>query len=71
MPIDCPTSTSVVPDNSPLECDGIYTLDDCIVHSNAISFLSIPANSSIKDIFNAMVTKLIDLNNRITALEGE
>jgi len=66
---NCPENTTVTPDNSTLPCDGVFISDECVVHANSISFLTLPANSTTKDVLNAMIAKLIDLNNRVTALE--
>jgi hypothetical protein len=57
-------------DNSAIKCDA-YSSDDCIIHEQAIAYLSLPANSSIKDVIDAMLVSLVDARNRILLLEDE
>lgn len=66
---NCPKNTSVVTDNTPLECNE-YTSDKCVLHENAISFFSLPANSPQYDINNAITNTFINQNNRINLLEA-
>jgi len=57
-------------DNSAVHCDG-YTSDDCIIHEEAIAYLSLPADSSIKDVVDKILLSLADSRNRIIILESD
>lgn len=49
-------------------CDGVYTSDACIIHSGAISYLTLPINSSINTVINALVLALIYKDEQINSL---
>lgn len=75
MQNQCYTGTDV-PDKIEEPCNGEYTLDQCIIHAAAISYLELPTNSSLMTIINTFVLALIakddqiaELDARITALE--
>jgi hypothetical protein len=55
-------------DNSAIKCDG-YTSDDCIIHEQAIAYLALPVESSIKDVVDAILLSLVDARNRVLILE--
>ena len=59
------------------ECDGVYTSDQCIRHADAISYLSLPADSSLAVIVTNLVLALMykdeqiaELTTRIEILEN-
>lgn len=65
----CNNNSGIVqPDNSPLPCDGYFS-DECVIHQEAIAYLGLPENSTIKQIIDAMLISLIDARNRIAILE--
>lgn len=66
----CPTNTTVATDNTPLECNE-YTKDTCVIHEDAITFLSLSAGSTQAQINNALVLTLMNALNRITQLENQ
>ena len=59
--IDIPTPQTEV-------CGGVYTSDQCIVHADAIIYLSLPINSSINTIINNMVLALMYKDEQIASL---
>lgn len=69
MSTNCNLSTTIVPDNSPLECDQYYSTK-CIIHPNALAFLSLPENSTQFDINSAILLALINANNKIIQLQN-
>jgi hypothetical protein len=63
------TQTNVAEiDNSAQTCEKFIDTD-CIIHKDAIAYLSLPANSSTTEIINALVLSLTDARNRILTLE--
>jgi hypothetical protein len=64
---NCYTGTDV-PTLQEEECGGVYTSDACIVHAAAITYLNLPANSSVNTIVNALVLALMYKEEQITAL---
>ena len=66
----CPISTTVVPDNTPLECEE-FILDKCIVHNDSIAFLSLPAGATQEQVNNALVLALMNAFTRISELENQ
>jgi len=68
--MECSQNTTVIPDNSPLDCDGIITSTTCIAHPTAISFLNLPAESTQAQINSALTTALVAAYSRILALEN-
>jgi len=75
MQNQCYTGTDV-PEKLEEACGGNYTLDQCIIHASAISYLELPTNSSLMTIINTFVLALMakddqiaELDARITALE--
>jgi len=66
----CPTNTSVVTDNTPLECNE-YISDKCVIHTNAIAFLGLPAGATQEEINNELVSTLISALSRISQLESQ
>ncbi len=55
-------------DNSAQTCEKLIDTD-CIIHADAISYLSLPENSSTTEVINALVLSLMDARNRILTLE--
>ena len=55
-------------DNSAVACEEFISTD-CIIYESAISYLGLPENSSNTDVFNAILSSLIDARNRIILLE--
>lgn len=69
MSTNCNISTTVVPDNTPLECDQYY-LTKCVIHPAALAFLGLPANSTQEQINTAILMALINMNNKIIQLQN-
>lgn len=67
---NCPSNTSVVTNNDPIDCEGTYISTLCVTHPTAITALSLPANATQSQINNALVVALINALDRITALEN-
>jgi hypothetical protein len=65
----CSNGTVIPTNNLPLACEE-YTSSDCTVFINAITYLGLPPNSSLTEVFNAMLLSLIDARNRIITLEA-
>lgn len=55
-------------DNTALECNQ-FVNSQCVLHEDALTYLSLPANSSVRVVINTLLTSLIDARNRITVLE--
>jgi hypothetical protein len=52
-------------------CGGKRTSTNCIITENAITYLSLPLNSTLTEIINALVLSLSDARNRVNTLEIE
>lgn len=52
-------------------CGGIYTLDSCIVHADAIPYLNLPANSKIKTVVEKIIISLQAKDDLIAELEAQ
>ena len=64
------TQTSVVEvDSSVPDCINLIKTD-CIIHEAAIAYLSLPANSNMTVIIDALLLSLADARARITTLEN-
>lgn len=73
---NCYTGTNV----PPLEeetCDGIYSSTNCVIHQGAITYLNLPANSSVATIIGAFILNqmyqdelIAQLTTRIENLEN-
>lgn len=71
MPEYCkPTNVPQV-DNSALECEQGFYKAKCIIHTDAISYLGLPENSSMDVVIQALLNSLIDARNRIIQLENQ
>lgn len=70
MSTNCNISTTVVPDNTPLECDQYYSTV-CVINPNALAYLGLPSNSTQEDINIAINLALINTNNKIIQLQNE
>lgn len=58
-------------DNTALECAECgFISDQCIVIVDAITYLGLPANTSLKDFVAALMTSLIDTRVRLEAAEA-
>ena len=65
----CTQTTVVEVDCSASKCeDNIST--DCIIHEDAIAYLSLPNNSTTTEIIEALIGSLTDARNRILVLEN-
>ena len=57
-------------DNTGYECDeNGFTDTNCVVFTDAITYLNLPSNSTMTDVVNNLLLSLIDARNRITILE--
>lgn len=75
MSITCQTNTDL-PELTSEECNGEYTQSMCTIHPTALTYLNLPANSSIFTIINTFILALqykgeqiSTLQDSITALE--
>ena len=57
-------------DESTIECNGDYTNTNCIIHEEAISILSLPANSSLTKVVENLLLALVDTKNRLSIAEN-
>jgi len=64
----CVTNSTVVSTTN-VPCPEGYWNSDCILYENAIAYLSLPINSSMTDVVNALLLSLINVRNRVTVLE--
>lgn len=51
-------------------CNGETKSTDCIIHSNAITYLGLPANSNLTTIISTLLLSLKDARDRVIALEA-
>lgn len=68
MSITCQTGTNL-PTPTSEECSGEYTQTMCTIHPTALSFLNLPANSSVFTIINNFILALEYKNQQISELE--
>lgn len=69
MSTECNNGTAIPTNNTPLACEE-YKSSDCTIFTEAITYLGLPADSSLTEVINAMLLSLIDARNRISILEG-
>lgn len=50
-------------------CEGKTMFTQCIIHEGAITYLGLPANSTVEDIIEALVLSLQDTRNRLQIAE--
>ena len=55
-------------DNSAIKCSEL-TSNECVIHEEAITYLGLKENSSMKEVVEALLTSLMDARNRILILE--
>lgn len=65
---ECEQTNVAEVDNSTEGCDK-YTSTRCSIHTEAIAYLELPANSSTYDIIEALVLSLADARQRIKIIE--
>ena len=77
MPTNCYQGTNTPPLSSE-PCNGCYTSSKCIIHSAALIYLNLPANSSLETIITNLLLAHVNKDNlisnleaRVTALENE
>lgn len=61
---------SITPTLTEDPCDGNQMSTDCLIYSNAITYLNLPPNSTMTVVVQALLLSLVDARNRITALEN-
>ncbi len=61
---------SITPNIIEDPCSGNQMSTDCLIYSNAITYLELPPNSTMTAVVQALLLSLIDARNRITALEN-
>lgn len=66
---NCLPNTTVVLDETPLICPDFISTD-CVIYPNAISYLELPADSTMTNVVVSLVLSLIDARNRIETLEN-
>lgn len=64
----CEQTNVAQTDESAVACDQPLSTD-CVIFSDAISYLGLPADSTLTTVFAAMLASLIDARNRIEILE--
>lgn len=68
--MNCENGT-FIPTNEAVEpCGAKYTNSNCTLFENAITYLQLPANSSLTDVIANLVLSLADARARILALEN-
>lgn len=70
MPTTCYTGTAV-PHQIAEECNGEYTSDACIIHTAAIPYLNLPANSPLQTIINSFIAALQYKDEQIETLQNQ
>lgn len=68
MSTDC--TTYITPTLIQDPCGGETKSTDCVIKSAAITYLSLPVNSTLTAILQAYLTSLIDARARISVLES-
>ena len=65
----------IIPDPIEETCQGDYTSTNCVINPNALTYLNLPANSTMSTIVSALILALIykdqvisELQDQITAL---
>lgn len=59
-------------DNTLLECsESGFTNFNCVIKTNAIAQLSLPENSNLNEIFESLLSSIVDLKNRVEFLENQ
>lgn len=56
--------------NSPLPCGGTQIFDQCVIRESAISYLSLPADSNMGEIIDAIIASLQDARTRLATAEA-
>ena len=62
---------SIIPVLIEDECHGEQVSTTCVIKSAAITYLSLPPNSTLTEILNAYLLSLVDARNRILVLEAQ
>lgn len=77
MSTTCYTGTNIPPLENEI-CNGCYTSSKCIIHAAALTYLNLPANSSLETIITNLLLAHVNkdslissLEARVTALENE
>lgn len=65
----CSQTNVATVDNSVVECEKLIN-SNCIIHEAAIAYLSLPENSSMTEVVNALLLSLMDARNTITLLDN-
>jgi len=63
-----PSITPIITED---ECHGEHIDTTCVIKSAAITYLSLPPNSTLTEILNAYLLSLVDARNRILVLEAQ
>jgi hypothetical protein len=66
---DCTVVGITIPALNNDLCKGVTTSADCVINKLAITFLSLPANSTQTQVTNALLASLVDARQRIVNLE--
>lgn len=67
---DCNNGISI-PTLTSDSCQGKRISTNCVFSPTAVTYLGLPANSSIETIFSALLVSLVDARARIATLEGQ
>lgn len=70
MPV-CNTNQTNIPDLPSEPCNGDYTDSQCVVHESALTYLNLPANSSLSTIITAFITALQFKDEQISNLQDQ
>jgi len=62
---------SIIPVLIEDECHGENVSATCVIKSAAITYLSLPPNSTLTEILDAYLLSLVDARNRILVLEAQ
>lgn len=55
----------------PDECSGELKSTNCVIHTNALTYLDLPANSTQAEINEALLLSLQDARNRLAVVESQ
>lgn len=69
METNCYQSTTPTRIEDP--CEGNQSSADCVIFSNAITYLSLSPNSTMTQVVQSLLLSLIDARSRVVVLEAQ
>jgi hypothetical protein len=70
MPLTCQNGTDI-PTLQSEPCNGEYTSTNCVTIPEALSYLNLPANATVTQVFNALVLALQFKDQQIQELQDQ